>query len=490
MKKLILCAAALAIGTMGYAQVSGAPTADETKVVNNSADAQANKGLSIQTGDDNRVQVRQAGTNQSVYTEQSNGTGTGGNLARIRQTGDVTGLSGQLNAAEALQIGTDNQTTVYQGGDRNNAITRQGLTDNASANNKALVIQGTGEQSEDNFAAIDQDGSGNQASTTQQHDNSSAYTIQSGIDNKSMIVQNDTEEDAGGNEAFNEQYGERNESSINQRGAGFNDAYTIQEGNDNKAKQVQNTIAMAGGQGESAIINQGNQAAFALVGESLDGNNGNGNLYDALNTVDNVTNISQNDLSFGGIAFQTQLGKMNAAEIHQFGSESEGSNQAEQHQEGWNQDALIVQNAFGVNAGGGNYARQEQYDDNNEAAIAQNGINHKAFQYQDGKRNLALSTQRGTTGEGNLLNIHQFGNDNYATSKQRGGANATLIVQRGGQSFMAEQVGEGNQIDALQLGPNGNFATDGVDCSFDEPMDPTMDYTVPGFNLDDVCPGC
>ncbi len=432
------------------------------------------------------LQVRQAGTNQSVYTEQSNGTGTGGNLARIRQTGAVTSLSGQLNVAEALQIGTDNQTTLYQGGDRNNAITRQGLTDNGSANNKALVIQGTGEQSEDNFAAIDQDGSGNQASTTQKWDNSSAYTIQSGVDNKSMIVQSDGEEDAGGNEAFNEQYGMRNESSIDQQGAGFNDAYTIQEGNDNKAKQVQNTIAMAGGQGETAIINQGNQAAFASVGDALDGNNGNGNLYDALNGVDNIMNNGQNNLSFGGIAFQTQVGKMNAAEIHQFGSASFASNQAEQYQEGWNQDALIVQNAFG-NEQGNNYARQEQYDDNNEAAIGQNGQNHKAFQYQDGKRNLALSTQRGN---GQMLNTHQFGNDNYATSKQRGEANAALIVQRGGQSFMAEQVGTGNQIDALQLGPNGNFATDGVDCSFDEPMDPTMDYTVPGFDLGDVCPGC
>ncbi len=55
MKKLILCAAALALGTMGYAQISGAPTADETKVTNNSADVQANKGLSIQNGNDNRV---------------------------------------------------------------------------------------------------------------------------------------------------------------------------------------------------------------------------------------------------------------------------------------------------------------------------------------------------------------------------------------------------------------------------------------------------
>ena len=487
MKKLILCAAALAFGTMTYAQVPGAPTADETKVTNNSADVNANKGYATQSGDDNKVQVRQAGTIQSVYTDQSNGTGTGGNLARIRQTGAVTSLSGQSNAAEALQLGTTNETTIYQGGDRNNAITRQGLTDNGSANNKALVIQGTGEQSEDNFAAVDQDGTGNQASTTQQWDNSSAYTIQSGVDNKSMIVQNDGEEDAGGNQAFNEQYGARNESSIDQRGAGFNDAYTIQDGDDNKAKQTQNTIAMAGGQGETGIINQGNQNAFATVGDALDGNNGNGNLYDALNTVDNITNGSQNDLSFGGIAFQTQLGKMNAAEIHQFGSAAQSSNQAEQYQEGWNQDALIVQNAYGNNNGGGNYARQEQYDDNNEAAIGQNGVNHKAFQYQDGKRNLALSTQRGN---GQLLNTHQFGNDNYATSKQRGEANAALIVQRGGQSFMAEQVGTGNQIDALQLGPNGNFATDGVNCGFDDPMDPTMDYTVPGFDLGDVCPGC
>lgn len=487
MKNLILSSFMLCIGTIAFSQVPGAPTADESKVVNLSIDPEANKGYSTQNGDDNKVQARQAGTNQSIYTDQSNGTGLGGNLARVRQTGAVSSVSGAFNAAEVLQIGSENQSTLYQGGDRNNAITRQGFTNAASANNKALVIQGTGEQSEDNFAAIDQDGSGNQATTTQRWDNSAAYTIQNGIDNKSMISQSDNAEDAGGNRALAEQYGENNESSINQLGRGFNDAHTIQSGNDNQAKQLQNTIAMSGGQGETGLINQGDQVTFSTVGTTLDGDNGNGNLYDALNGVDNVTNGGQNNLSFGGIAFQTQLGKMNAAEIHQFGNANQNANQAEQHQEGWNQDALIVQNAYGTANGGGNYARQEQYDDNNEAAIAQNGRNHKAFQFQDGKRNLALSTQRG---DGNLVNTHQFGNDNVATTKQRGSDNAALVVQRGGHSFIGEQVGSGNQIDVLQLGPNGNFSSDGVDCAFDTPMDPTMDYTVPSFGLDDVCPGC
>ncbi len=50
--------------------------------------------------------------------------------------------------------------------------------------------------------------------------------------------------------------------------------------------------------------------------------------------------------------------------------------------------------------------------------------------------------------------------------------------------------GGGNQIDVLQLGPNGNFGTDGVQCMFMDEVDLNMNYDVPDFTLDNVCPGC
>tara|TARA_R100000935_G_scaffold9625_1_gene19553 strand:- start:36332 stop:37837 length:1506 start_codon:yes stop_codon:yes gene_type:complete len=501
MKKVILCAVALVFGTFAYAQVGGAPVADQSLVPDNSASAESNAGLSIQNGDDNRVRVRQAGELNTVYTEQDNGTGLGGNLARVMQTGDVNGNqadSGEDNAAEVRQSGSANQSTTVQEGDFNNAYTAQGQNDAASSGNKALIRQGTGNQAESNYAAIEQDGSGNQAQTQQTYDNSDAWTRQMGTDNKSMISQNAAPEASFGHEAENFQNGDRNESSINQMGAGArNTARTFQTGDDNQAKQDQTTNSALAGMGNRAGIGQGQDGfgafqfstitpvAVALHGRidsEVDGS------ADPLSTTSAA--------SIGAKAKQVQAGKLQEADIMQFGGTVGASNYAEQVQaSGWNNDAGIVQGHFNIGETS-NYAKQYQAGDNNTAGLVQEGSGFKALQDQRGHRNEALSYQ---TGEDNLLNIHQRGNDNDATSTQHGLANQALIVQRGGQSFVAQQnmgLGSsdlsdgGNQIDALQLGPNGDFGTDGIDCDFEDPMDLDMDYTVPGFDLGDVCPDC
>jgi hypothetical protein len=499
MKKVILGASAMLFCTIGFAQVtpsvtSGSQPAARTVSALPGAAATANAGESYQNGNDHKVQVRQAGTNQTVYTEQNDGDGAGGNLASVMQTGSVSSVSGAENAAEVIQQGTANESTLIQQGDRNNAITEQGLTDLESTGNKARIQQGNGGGSEDNTAAIRQDGDYNEANTFQTWDNNDAFTIQDGESNKSMIVQNGGGENLAGQEALAEQYGDRNESSIAQGGAGGrNVANTIQDGDDNHAKQTQNTIAASGMLAETALINQGNEATFAGVGSTLNNMLDNGqNLYDELDAVDNITNGSFNPGSQGGIAFQTQNGKMSAAEIHQFGSGSQAGNYAEQYQDGWNQNALIVQNAYGNSNGGDNYARQEQHVDNNDAAIAQNGRGNKAFQYQTDRRNMALSTQRGA---GNLVNTYQFGNDNKVTTAQRGQSNAALVVQRGGQSYVASQNIPGgnpngnNQIDVYQGGPTDDFSNM-IDCGFDMPMDPMVIPEVPTLTIGDICPDC
>jgi hypothetical protein len=94
-----------------------------------------------------------------------------------------------------------------------------------------------------------------------------------------------------------------------------------------------------------------------------------------------------------------------------------------------------------------------------------------------------------------MVNIHQRGDANAATSAQRGVYNRALVVQYDGQSFIAQQNldglgGGGNQIDALQLGPDGDFHDDAIDCYFNDQMDPTMDYSVPSLEIDDICPDC
>lgn len=497
MKKVILCAAALAFGTVAFSQqVPGAPVADQSLVPQNSADPEANAGLSIQNGDDNKVRVRQAGELNTAYSIQDNGTGLGGNLAKIRQTGDVNGNaadSGEDNAAEVRQSGTANQSRTRQEGDFNNAYTAQGQNDAASSGNKASIHQGIADQAENNFAAIEQDGVDNQASTLQTHDNSAAYTRQLGTENKSMITQTAAPEDSDGHLAENYQEGTGNENAIMQSGAGArNTAYSEQVGSNNQAKQTQTTTAAIGGTGNTANNLQG----FAGT-TNMDITNANA-IFDDINDVDDTfatsfTTGSGTNESFGGIVFQNQAGEDNEMTAVQFGSGADGSNYIEQTQAaGSGNEALAVQNRGNGPGGGDNEGEQFQSGDDNVVGLSQNGTGHKSLQTQLGNRNSAMSSQQGSD---NLLNIHQRGDDNNATSAQRGIANTTLIVQRDGQSFVAQQNldglgGGGNQIDALQLGPNGDFATDGIDCGFNMQDDPTMDYTVPSFTIEDVCPGC
>lgn len=486
MKKVMLSAAALLLCAVGYAQVSGAPTAG-TAAPLPGAGVGANTGLSIQNGDANKVRVRQAGSEQSVLTYQDNGSGLGGNLARVMQTGDVTGASGYQNAAEVNQSGTFNQSTTVQEGDLNNAIINQGQNDDSSAGNKARIQQGTGQQAESNYAAIEQDGIDNQASTLQTYDNSDAWTRQIGIENKSMIVQNAGPNGTDGHEALVKQNGDLNESSIDQSGeGGRNLAINRQYGNSNQSKQLQTTTAAAGMVGNRGVVYQGRDAEADIDNSEIPV------LVDFANNLpDPFLGPTARPFSNNAVAFQTQNGKQQEAEILQFGGSDIGRNYAEQNQLwGWGNDAGIVQHHQGGE--GDNYARQDQGGDNNLAGMLQSGTGNKGWQTQFGHRNTAYATQQG---DNNLLNMHQLGNDNAATVAQRGVGNRALIVQRDGQSYSARQNldgngGGGNQIDALQLGPNGNFGTDGIHCDFNDPMDPTMDYTVPGFELQDICPDC
>ena len=145
MKKLLFIAVVLFAGTTIYAQYGPqyqGPTQTATLQPNLSSDPNANTGLSIQNGNDNKVRVRQAGTQQSVYTYQDNGSGIGANLARVRQTGAVSSASGVQNAADVIQSGSENQSTTRQEGDYNSAITKQGQNDDSSANNRGNIRQG------------------------------------------------------------------------------------------------------------------------------------------------------------------------------------------------------------------------------------------------------------------------------------------------------------------------------------------------------------
>ncbi|MGY8915226.1 MAG: hypothetical protein ACKVJF_09120 [Flavobacteriales bacterium] len=484
MKKVILCAAALMIGGVAFAQVSNsAGTAPSTlsAETNLSLDPLANTGTSIQTGDNQAVRIRQAGTIQSVLTDQSNGAGTGGNLARVRQTGNVSGntaASGEANWATVLQSGTTNQSTTRQEGDFNNAF-----TDQDGESNKARIRQGTGQNAEDNFAAIEQSGTTNQALTQQTFDNSEAWTRQIGTDNKSRVLQNAGDDGTDGHSAFNHQEGDRNESWIQQDAVnpadGGNIAEALQIGDDNQAKQLQATSAPNGSPGNDGVINQGipspfnNFGDFPLLGQ----------LYSELSL-----GSTPGGPSVGAKAKQLQYGEDNDAEIFQTLGSVGASNFAEQIQDvgSSGNDATIIQ-AHTVMGDPDNLSKQYQSGADNFAGMYVVGTGNKSLQDQRGDMNESYSSQEGF---GNLLNVHQRGNENYGITMQDGSNNAALLVQYDGQSYTIDQNGSGNQSNILQMGPTGDFSAGEIPCDFDFDMDLDMDYTVPDFILDPVCDGC
>jgi len=498
MKNVILSAAALFCGAVMFGQVGGAPEADsQTNVINQSANADANKGESEQYGDHQRVRVRQAGTQQSVFTLQANGDGIGGNQANILQSGSVGPLSGRKNDAEVYQFGSLNSSRTIQEGNRNNAITEQGMEDAASSGNSAFVRQGDGGNAEDNFAAVEQDGIDNQAITIQVGDNNDAWTNQEGNDLRSRIEQNGSPEDTEGHWALVNQYDNNNESWIKQEGDGArNYAEVLQAGDDNYADQYQDTDATTG-DANSAFIRQGR---FGLANTELGFDSGIANLESKVfNLDDNV--LPTSSYSQGAKAFQDQVGDENQAIILQHG-ELAGNppvgNYADQDQLGDNNDAHIIQNAWGNPAGGGNKAKQFQDGDNNEAGISQDGTGHKAFQSQLGDSNEAISSQRGLM---NKAFTYQNGDDNYVTTAQRGQMNKIVVSQYGGQSYVAQQnvpgaltAGVGmpfgnNQIDVIQMGPGGTV--DGVAAACLLPMDEMQTWrNLPSLDLPDICVDC
>ncbi|MDC6352448.1 hypothetical protein PP178_12885 [Zeaxanthinibacter sp. PT1] len=484
MKKYILSACALMIGSLAFGQVtnSAGTAPDATPVPNLSLDGDANTGLSIQNGDDNRVRVRQAGTSQSARTTQDNGTGTGGNLAWLMQTGEVQAASGVGNEAEVQQSGTANESFTKQEGDYNDAFTAQGQNNDASSGNKARIRQGTGQQAQDNFAAIEQDGDNNIAHTQQTYDNSEAWTQQNGTGNKNMILQDAGPNQTDGHSAYSYQDGSENETAIDQSGAGGrNTAFARQVGNNNQIKQLQVTSAITGNPGNTATVIQ-ESSTFS----------GNPDLPVIEDIIGNIP-IPYDVISFptaSNKAKQTQYGEDNNVEMIQNGVDNYG----EQEQlSGSGNVAGLGQ------SGGNNYGKQSQSGDDNYAGLIQvlgwSGGN-KALQDQQGDGNIALSSQYGNA---HLLNIHQRGNLNYANTRQEGAANAALVVQHDGQSYSVEQnVGigifntsaGGNQADILQMGPDGDFGAGAIPCEFDEPMNLDMTYDVPPVVIEDICDDC
>ena len=455
MRKVILSVVALAIASVAMAQDTGARKAVQVAQIPGSV-ATANTGESIQNGSANAVQVRQAGTEQSTLTNQDGVA----NLARVMQTGDVNGnqaLSGQLNLAEVEQTGFNNESTIYQEGDFNNAMIDQN-NDNDTAANRAQIMQGTANQAESNDAAIEQDGEDNSAYTLQTYDNSDASTVQTGTGNISEIGQNAGPEDSMGQFAIVNQTGNANESRVEQDNAGGSDArnvaLTTQLGDNNKAEQIQEAEGSVGNRGQ---INQGTNGTISVSSDAL-------TRFGQVSGFDgSVGNFLVVENSESGVAFQNQSGDDNDAFIAQASSEA-GSNNAAQIQDG-NENSAFISQSFFAAGGTDNVGRQMQTGNNNAAGLNQDGADHASLQDQWGSDNTSVVSQAGM---GNNSNMFQTGAGSYGRTLQHGEFNVSLLTQRDGQSYTIRQnEGQfgpgagGNQADVLQEGPMGTGSQNG-----------------------------
>jgi hypothetical protein len=156
--------------------------------------AWANTAEVTQEGNDNVVELTQAGSNfveigQDGDDNEATVVQDGVNELDIVQTGDN-------NGAKVSQSG-ENVAAVFQVGDENTAgITQDASVAQTGDNNSAIVLQqalaalGEGyDVTSGNKAVVNQDGSGNVAHLIQLGDNTS-YITQSGNDNNARVFQN------------------------------------------------------------------------------------------------------------------------------------------------------------------------------------------------------------------------------------------------------------------------------------------------------------
>lgn len=409
MKKVILGAAALLFAAVGFAQ---------------------NTSNSTQTGDDQRVYVRQAGTTLLSNITQGNGSGDGSHRAMVWQRG-----SGNSSAID--QEGTENEAYVSQGREftpptNASVVINQGKNNTASEENKARVEQhgGTG-----STTTINQDGDENEAYAHQDDTGSTINITQDGTENKSAVYQLPYYS-ASNNLANINQSGDENCSTALQNGDD-NTLSATQSGSENKAYQSQL------GNGNTANLNQS-----GTNGSAIQIQNGNNNVNDLVFQTGNGNYSEDNQVGNGNVIFKGQQG-------------------------------------------GGNYGRIDQTGDGNYTSFGQYGTNSKGYVQQIGDNNDMTMGQ--FAGDGNLAFSYQDDN-NFGITQQYGDDNQALLVQKSqggaGHNGYIYQNGTGNMADVLQLGPNGDFAADAENCFFPDPLTIECPTGLPPVVINAPCPDC
>ncbi|MGJ8666698.1 MAG: hypothetical protein ACSHW7_10050 [Patiriisocius sp.] len=287
MRKVILGAAALMIGTMSYAQnisdldQSGTNNADidqtSTGIYYNDSDVD-------QDGSGNDAQVTQVGQNDSTVDQM----GTG-NMADINQDGGNQPVNyDSVNTSTAIQNGTGNVVDVDQVAASGNA---------ASANMSQINQDNSATNGDGNYAKVLQGAFSNQSTITQMNDDNSADIDQAGAAHVSVTNQTSdgaiTASGAGYAQTSTVlQRGRRNFSSVSQNGD-VNSSSVDQ--------QSSASFGVAGLESNRAVIGQsGYNNSSVTMQSDLVGNDGNNTLT--------VMQSNSDVAGLGNISTETQMG--------------------------------------------------------------------------------------------------------------------------------------------------------------------------------------
>lgn len=393
MKRVILSAAALLVGSIAFAQHDETaessdkfkPAKPEPKTITKADQKDSHrKGFTVgggfslieQVGIGSDAVVAQEGTENASFITQTGTSATDRNQALVLQTGNVDGDPGQLsgfqNYAELAQDGKGNVAAALQFGDENAAFSTQ-----TGDFNTSLIEQGatSAQQGENNYGEITQDGTLNTAEIQQRFDNNMATSTQVSAADAAV-----------GNDSYQEQVSARNQSN-------GHTAISTQNGSGNTVQQFQTGP-------DSAI----------------------GNYAEA-----NQGDVEGEDTAVGAFAQQVQSGSGQVAVVNQKLS----NDVSLQEQSGSDNTAVTNQNIGGIASGGDNYSQQLQGGSNNHAHTDQLGNNNFSAQEQWGDGNVAFTSQTFGQDGGNVALSIQDGFDNTSLIRQAASNNIASVDQLG-----------------------------------------------------------
>lgn len=323
--------------------------------------------------------VEQHLSGYGVSDIQASVSQSGASTSDIKQT--ITGAHSTGLYAEVIQVGDHNDSEIMQDITESavGASYASSIVDQSGSGNKSKTSQTfTADGSYDFRILVTQYGVNNDSTVVQRDDatneaiadvNLLAEVIQGGADNRALVVQENTEQNA-----FVEQLGT----------GGYSEVKQIMRGGTNFARALQSSTAH---NAFSSIIQGGTHAEYS---------------------VQNVANVGQHGSEVSSTI--EQVGAANNALVIQDGSVNSST----------------VFQGPGSAGPGFNTAQVHQFGSNSTSSLTQLGSGNAAFVTQGGAHNMSWISQIGT---GNVANVTQMGDYNAAVVSQTGAFNAAFITQ-------------------------------------------------------------